>query len=204
MSELILYSLLLFSYTASSDNGLFCADICYGGGIEFYVESFILYNQDYEVIYIKEKPVANTFFIGNSGVVFALNERQLYLYGPDGAEKLLKDLNYPNGFGFSQDNSHFFASDKDGIFVYKLKGELIYKLSPGRLFISTEKARMIATISTDSLFLYKDGALQFIRCLSTPYTRSLYFSDDEKYITIEELGKIEVFDCHMGKRIEKE
>ncbi len=198
-------ALLFLTSTAqamsSSDNGLYHASITYGGGTEFFVETFALSNQNGEIMYTKENPDAHTFYISDSGVVFALNEKRLYLYDQNGDEVLLKNLNYPNGFGFSPDNFLFFVSDKDGVFAYTDDGELIYRFNPGRLFSSTIKGKMVAVISTDTLFVYENGVQKFTRKLSTPYTRSLSFSDDEKSIMVEIPSGIEIFDSQTGERL---
>ena len=203
MVAIILSVIVLFSQTISSDNGLFQASISYGGGMELSVETFVLYNQNSEIMYTKHKPTTNTYFISNTGVVFALNKKHLYFYNQKGEEVVLGNLHYPNGFGFSPSNEIFFASDKDGIFVYSDEGELMYTLKPGRLFSSTEKGSMVTTISTDTLFVYEDGIQKFMRRLSTPYARSLSFSDDEKSIIIEVPSGIEIFDSQTGKKIAK-
>lgn len=189
--------------TISSENGLYHASITYGGGVEFYVESFALLNQDGEIMYTKENPDAHAFYISDSGVVFALSKNRLYLYSQYGDEILLKELNCPNGFGFSPDNFLFFASDKDGILAYSNKGDPIYKLNQGRLFASTIEGKMVAIISTDTLFVYENGVqkFKFIRKLSTPYTRSLSLSEDEKSIIIEIPSGIEIFDFQTGERL---
>lgn len=187
--------------TISSESGLYHASVTYGGGVEFFVKSFALSNQNGEIMYIKENPDAHAFYISDSGVVFALSKNRLYLYGQYGDEILLKELNCPNGFGFSPDNFLFFASDKDGIFAYSNKGDPIYKFNQGRLFASTIEGKMVAIISTDTLFVYENGAQKFTRKLSTPYTRSLSLSDDKKSIIIEIPSGIEIFDFQTGERL---
>ena len=186
---------------SSSANGLYHASITYGGGEGFFVESFTLHNQNGETMYTKENPDACTFYISNSGVVFALNEKYLHFYDKNGGEMLLKNLNYPNGFGFSPDNYLFFVSDKDGILAYSHDGKLIYHFNPGRLFASTKKGRTVAVVSTDTLFVYENGVQKLTEKIPTPYTRSLSFSGDEKSIIIEIPSGIEIFDSQTGERL---
>ena len=186
---------------SSSDNGLYRASITHGGGVEFFVESFALQNQNGKTMYTKENPDAHTFYISDSGAVFALDEKYLYLYDKNGGEVFLKNLNYPNGFGFSPDNYLFFASDKEGIFAYSNEGELIFHFNPGRLFSSTVRGTMVAIISTDTLFVYENGVQKSAKKLSTPYARSLSFSDDEQSIIIEIPLGIEIFDSRTGERL---
>jgi len=107
--------ILLFSSTICSDNGLFHAVVEYGGGTELCVETFTLYGDNHELLYTKNKPVTHTFFIDNTGAVYALNEKQLYLYNHIGEEILLKDLDCANAFGFSPDSELFFASDREQV-----------------------------------------------------------------------------------------
>jgi len=197
----LLFLMSIAQATSSSDNGLYHASIAYGGGVDFLTESFALYNQDGEIMYTKENPDARTFYISDSGVVFALSDKHLYLYDQNGDEVTLKNLYYPNGFGFSPDNFLFFASDKDGIFAYSNDGELIYHFNPGRLFSSTVRGKMVAIISTDTLFVYENGIQKFTRKLSTPYTRRLLFSDNEKSIMVEIPSGIEIFDSQTGERV---
>jgi hypothetical protein len=193
--------IVLFTSTVSSDNGLFHAIIEYGGGAELSVESFTLYGDSNELLYTKSKPVTHTFYIGNTGVVYALNEKQLHFYNQNGEEILLKDLDCPNAFGFSPDNDLFFASDRNGLFVYSSDGELIYTFTPGRLFASTDKGKMIAVISTDTLFVYEDGKQKLIKQLSTPYIRNIFFSADGKSINVEMPSGIETFDTSTGREM---
>jgi hypothetical protein len=200
MTAITVGILLLFSFNLRSDNGLFHAIIEYGRGVELSAETFTLYGENNVLLYIRNKPAAHTFYIGNTGVVYALNEKQLYFYNHGGEETLLKDLNYPNAFGFSPDNDLFFASDRDGLFAYSSDGKLIYKFTPGRLFASTDKGKMIAVISVDTLFVYEDGSQKFVKQLSTPYTRNISFSGDEKSIIVELPSGTTVFDTETGER----
>ncbi len=197
----LLFLLVTAHAMMSSEHGLYHASVTYGGGVEYFVETFTLYDQNGNIMYTKENPDAKSFYISDSGVVFALSEKCLYLYKHNGDEKLLKEFNYPNGFGFSPDNFLFFASDKDGIFAYSSAGELIYEFNRGRLFSSTLEGKMVAIVSTDTLFVYENGVQKYIRKLSTPYTRSLSFSDHEKSITIEIPSGIEIFDSQTGERL---
>lgn len=166
----LLFMMRTAQATNSSDNGLYLTSITYSGAVEFFVESFALSNQNGEIMYIKENQDARTFYISDSGVVFALNEKYLYFYDQNGGEVILKNLNCPNGFGFSPDNFLFFPSDKDGIFAYSNEGKLVYHFNSGRLFSSTIKGKSIAIISIDTLLLYENGVQKFTKKLSTPYT----------------------------------
>lgn len=203
MTGYIFAIILLFSHNVESDNRSFWATVKYGGQLEFCAESFTLYERSGKILYTKKNPPANTFFISNSGAVFAINEHHLYLFDKNGKEKLLKDLNYPNGFEFSTDNSLFFASDKDGVFAFSNNGELFYKFNPGRLFSSTARGEKIGIVSTDTLFLYGNGQFKSFKILLTPYVRDIYFSTDEKIIIVAEPSLIECFDFETGKKLEK-
>jgi len=184
-------SLIIFALTINSPNGVYVGDVVYTGGTELITASFKLYDQNGNMLYHIINPEAITFFISNSGVVFATNEQNLYLYRINGEILTLKKLNYPNGFGFSPDNTIFFASDRDGIYAYSLSGELLYQLNPGRLFVSTDLAKKVAIVSNDTLFYYENGELKFQKILASPYVRSLKFFDDGNAIKIEIPDKIE-------------
>ena len=193
--------IFVFTHMVSSANGSFNASVIYGGSTELSVKSFTLCNQNHEIIYTKENIDLNTFYISNSGTVFALNEQKLFFYYSNGEEKLLKDLNYPNGADFEPDHSLFFVSDKDGIFTYSDNGKIKYTFNPGRLFSSLQKGSIVAIISNDTLSIYYDGVRKFERKLLTPYARSIVFSTDAKSIIIEEPSLIEVFDSPAGQEL---
>jgi hypothetical protein len=199
MAEIFVSIMLLLSYTIRSNNGVYRGTIVYGRDAHLAVESFTLYQND-ELVYTREKPDVSTFFLGNTGKVFALNDKCLYLYSQSGEALLLKELNYPNGFGFSPDNLLFFASDKDGVFAYSENGALVYTFKPGRLFASTEQGKMVAIISLDTLFLYEDGIQKFQWQLRTPYARTVFFSKDEGTIVVEEPSENEIFNFYTGKK----
>ena len=143
---------------------------------------------------------AQAFYISNTGVVFAVGKHDLYLYRIDGEEALLKELNCPNRFGFSPDNFLFFVSDKDGIIAYSEQGHVIYSFRPGRLFASTEQGELVAIISVDTLSLHEHGVQKFEVVLTTPYARSLVFSDDNSTIVVEVPTDTHIFDVHTGTR----
>lgn len=192
--------IFFFSYAINSDNGMYRCSVVYAKDADMAAESFSFYKND-ELIYSKEKPEVNTFFLSNTGNVFALNENRLYLYAQNGEETLLKNLRYPNGFGFSSDNVLFFCSDMDGICAYSNRGQLVYIFRPGRLFTSTEHGKKVAVISCDSLFLYEDHVQKFCRQLRTPYARAVFFSRDGSTIVVEEPLENEIFDSCTGEKV---
>lgn len=177
--------LILFTLTIKSANGMYIGDVTYTGGTNLLTASFKLYNQHGELIYQIIHPEAITFFISNTGEVFATNEQLLYLYKLNGTIAQLRSLHYPNGFGFSPDNTLFFASDLDGIYAYSMQGRVVYQFPPGRLFTSTAQGRKMAIISNDTLSYYQQGELKFQKILNNPFVRKIYFSDDEKMLHLE-------------------
>mgnify|MGYP005837341487 CR=1 FL=1 len=178
-------SFIMFALTIKSANGLYIGDVTYTGGTNLLTASFKLYNQEGHLFYQIIHPDAITFFISNSGEVFATNEKQLYFYTQTGSVAQLRNLQYPNGFGFSPDNTLFFASDRNGIYAYSMQGKIVYQLPPGRLFTSTTQGKRIAIISTDTLFYYQCGEFKFQKILSNPFVRKIYFSSDEKTLHLE-------------------
>lgn len=177
--------LILFTLTIKSANGMYIGDITYTGGTNLITTSFKLFNHQGNFMYQIIHPDAITFFISNSGEVFATNEQSVYLYNPDGTVMHLRNLHYPNGFGFSPDNRLFFTSDRDGIIAYSMQGKTIYQFPPGRIYASTANGKGMAIVSTDTLFYYQKGELKFQKVLSTPFIHKIYFSDDEKTIRLE-------------------
>lgn len=191
MPDIVLLCLIASSTAIVSNNSEFSAEVTYGGANELAVQAFTLYDHAGEVIYHKEMVRFHTFFISDLGNVFALNEKELCLFRQDGEELLLQDLTFPNGFGFADDGSVFFASDKQGISAYSNAGEQIYAFCPGRLFASADAGNRVAIISTDTLFLYYRGMLKETRLLSTPYARRLRFSNDKGSLVIDVPGGTE-------------
>jgi hypothetical protein len=194
MANLII---LVLGYAIGSQNGMFRAEISYRNGPVLMTSAFALYNKKDEIIYQKTEIEATTFFISNQGTVFALDEARVSFYDPAGGEKILKVLHYPNGAGFSSDQTVFFISDQTGISAYSLDGDLVHFLKPGRLFEGQGRGRIVATISNDTLSIYDDGVERFVYRLSTPYARSLRFSDDK--IIVEEPVRDEVFDLGIER-----
>ncbi len=184
MIEILLGLFYLFSIDLSSENGVFSAQIDHSGNTNCFTRHFTMYKHDL-ISYTKEELQAHTFYISDTGTVFALSDLQLYFYDQQGNVKTLKDLIYPNGFGFSTDKHHFFASDRNALNIYSRTGELVYELKPCRLFIGFEQCRFIATVSNDTLFFYEDGIEIAIRCLSTPYIRRLDISVDKRCVIVE-------------------
>ncbi len=176
--------LMIFAVRISSANGAYVGDIIYSGGADLIATSFKLYDQKGDMLYHIINPEAITFFISNSGEVFATNEQILFLYNLSGKITFIKRLNYPNGFGFSPDNTLFFASDQDGIYAYSMSGGLVFQFNAGRLFVSTNQARKFAVVSNDTLSYYEEGRLKFQTLLSTPFVRKIYFSENEKTIHV--------------------
>ncbi len=193
MNVLIAGFLISLGASVRSDNGLFYASIEYRGSADFITESFVLYDRSGTVLYSKKDVAVNTFFICNTGNVFALSEHDLFLYQVDGSEMLLRELVYPNGFGFSRDNSLFFASDREGLFVYSYEGVLVHTYRSGRLFASTGNGESVAVISADTLFSYHNGSLIDTELLPSPYARDVCFSVDAESIKVKLPGTVEVY-----------
>ena len=204
MNVLLITLLIFFSTSIESDDGSFRASVEYGGGTELMTESFVLYDRYDVVVYMKSNSTLNTFFISNTGSVFALNEHRLCFYHQDGREKMLKELVYPNGFGFSSDNSIFFASDREGLFAYSGDGNLVHKYRPGRLFTSSTKGENVAIISADTLFVHEDGSIIDTEFLSSPYASDLYYSADGKSIVVQIPGAAETYDIRTRSWVKKE
>lgn len=202
MTETILLCLIASSMTISSSNNEFAAVITYGGATELAVQSFTLYDHAGEVMYRKDMVRFHTFFISDLGYVFALNEKELCLFRQDGGELLLQDLTFPNGFGFADNGSIFFASDKRGIFAYSNAGEVVHEFCPGRLFAGVDRGNKVAIISTDTLFLYDRGVLKGTRLLSTPYARRVRFSNDKRFLVIDVPGGTESLD--FNREVDRE
>jgi len=204
MIEILLNYVIIAALTIASNNGEFSALVDYGKDAELVEQSFTLYDKAHEVIYHKQMLRVHTFFITNVGSVFALNEYELHFYHQDGEEIYLQNLEYPNGFGFSGDNSLFFASDRQGISTYSGGGELIQKFRPGRLFADADGGKKVAIISTDTLFLYDGGMLECMKILSTPYARRVRFSDDSRSVIIEVPKGVEIIDVRIDEGVELE
>jgi len=192
---------IIFALTLKSSNGQFTGAVDYTGGHDLVTKSFTLY-QGGTLLYKMANPKAITFFISNSGTVFACNEKFLYVYDPTGRVSLIKELNYPNGFAFSPDNSLFFASDINGLFAFANAGELVYEVNPCRLFSSTSDGDEIVTISMDTLYVYEKGILKYQRLLKTLYTRTISIMNEES-IKVEEPSVIELFNLNTGEKLEE-
>jgi len=204
MIVFIISLILPLTTDVHSDNGMFHASVDYFGGTELITGSFVLHDQYGDVLYTKTDLVVSTFFICNKGTVFAMNERLLYFYYPDGREKVLKELVYPNGSGFSPDNSLFFVSDRDGIFAYSQEGVLTNTYHPGRLFACSGDGQSFAVISADTLFVYCHGDLMDTENLSSPYARVVYFSAGAESVVVGLRGDIEVYDMSAGTLVKPE
>jgi hypothetical protein len=201
---LIIGLIISLSVNIHSDNGSFRAVIQYCGGAEYITESFVLHDRFGDALYTKRNVELHTFFICNTGGVFALNEKLLCFYYPDGREISLKELLYPNGFGFSPDNSLFFASDRDGLYAYSQDGILVSVYRPGRLFASTERGDYVAVISADTLFVYDNGTLRDTEFLPSPYAHDLLFSADEKNILVRFPGTDCIYDTGTRTWVEQQ
>ncbi|UCD19951.1 MAG: hypothetical protein JSU64_02105 [candidate division WOR-3 bacterium] len=201
---MILSLMISFTVDVGSSNGLYRAAVRYGGGSELITSSLTLYDAYDNVLYVKNNITMNTFYVCDNGNVFALNEHRLYFYRVDGSEMLLQELSYPNGFGFSPDNTVFFASDRAGLFAYSDEGSLTGKYRPGRLFASTNGGAAVAVISADTLFVYQSGGLVDREFLSSPYVLDVYFSGDGESIVVRLPGDIRViYDLHRREWVEQ-
>lgn len=186
--------------TIRSDNGMYTAVISFENGHNLTDATFSLQDKEGIVLYTKDNLASQTFFVSNSGTVFSVDDNTLYHYNKEGDERILKTLEHANGFSFSPDNLLFFASDKEGIFVYSATGSLIHTLDPGRLFDCAENGRQIAVVSNDTLSLYHDGILQQVILLPTPYIHALKFYDDGSSIEIESLSGTLFFDTGLIRK----
>lgn len=196
-------SLLIFTLTIESINKEFIGEVIYTGGTELHCSSFTLYNKEGHKLYSILNPAATAFYVSDSGVVFATNETKLFLYGLDGKVKEILPLDYPNGFGFSPDNTLFFVSDRNGIYGFTISGKLRYQFTPGRLFASTEMGKRVCVVSNDTLSFYEEGRLKFIRLVESPYIRAINFSSDGNLVQVKMAGDSLFYDFETGEVIEE-
>jgi hypothetical protein len=198
MSHFILLVALVTMHTVSSNNGKFTGIVDYTGAHELKTKSFTLYHNG-TVLYTLDNPAAITYFVSDSGTVFACNEQRLYFQDMSGASRVLAELEYPNGFAFADDNSLFFASDINGLHVFSVRGDPVATLLPCRLFAVNDLNSLVGSISTDTLYVQdiRTGDLLNRVILKTPFARSLSFIDDHA-VSIEEPLMVERFDCFTG------
>lgn len=198
--------LLMVTLSASqsvfSPNQQFQGIIEYTEKIDLTTRTFTLLNAAGETLYTKISPPAITFYVNNPGTVFAADEGNLFYYNTTGQDTILKNLHYPNGFGFSPDYTVFFASDKDGLNSYGLDGRPRHIYQPCRLFASAENEMVVAAVVNDTLTIYHDGQLRFTVTLATPYIHEITITPDGRIITLKEPEGIELFDAITGKKLE--
>ena len=199
----IIIIFLLSSQSVFSPNGQYQGIIEYASVIDLTTLTFTLIDTAGDTLYTKFNPGPITYYVTDDATVFATNETKLYYYLPNGRDTLLKNLNYPNGFGFSPDYSLFFASDRDEITVYCTGGKLLLQLKPARLFASTTQGLKIATVSGDTLIIYQEGKEKHIIKLATPYIHELSFSPDGQTVSLKEPDGKEIFDANSGKKMEE-
>jgi hypothetical protein len=200
MGNLIFLVTLIALKTLSSSNGQFTGIVDYTGGHDLRAKSFILYHQGV-LLYTIEDPAAITYFASDSGTVFACNEQRLYFFDISGDSRVLAELNYPNGFALTADNSLFFASDKNGLHVFSARGDPVATLLPCRLFAFNDLNSLVASISSDTLYVQdtRTGDLLSRATLKTPFARAISFIDD-RTVSIEEPSVSEQFNCLAGAR----
>lgn len=198
--------LVAYFFTAQSvfsPQGKYQGIIDYASAIDLTTVSFTLTDAAGDTLYTKVDPEPITFYVTDAATVFAANEKKLFFYRQNGRDTLLKDLNFPNGFGFSPDHSLFFASDRDEITIYCLGGKLQLRLKPARLFASTSQGSKIATVSNDTLVIYHEGKEKYVVQLATPYIHELSFSRDGQKIILKEPDGKEIIDADTGKKMEE-
>lgn len=202
--ESILTMVLLSTQSVFSPRGQYQGIIEYASVIDLTTVSFTLTNAAGDTLYTKTDPEPITFYVTDDATVFATNETKLFFYRQNGKDTLLKDLNFPNGFGFSPDHSLFFASDRDEITAYCSGGKLQLRLKPARLFASTNRGMKIATVSGDTLIIYHEGKEKYVVKLATPFIHELSFSPDGKTICLKEPAGKETLDADSGLKLEEE
>lgn len=203
MIESLLTLVLLSAQTVFSPNGHYQGIIEYASVIDLTTLSFTLTDTAGDTLYTKLNPEPITYYVTDDATVFATNETKLYFYLRNGRDTLLKNLNYPNGFGFSPDYSLFFASDRDELTAYCTGGKLRLRLKPARLFASTAQGMTVATVSGDTLIIYHEGKEKYAVKLATPFIHELAFSPDEQSILLKEPSGKEIFDANSGKKREE-
>ena len=183
MQITLLFVILVPQIVVESPDHFFHANVEYYPGTELIARSLTLMH-DQTVIFTKSEPRGSTFLINRSGTVFGIGADALYFYDHQGNEVLLQQLNAPNGFGFSPDNSIFIASDLSGLCIYDRDGKLNYSLPSCRLFACSDGAEIVATVTSDSLFVYEKGSRIYSAVLSSPYVRSIAINEDNRSIQL--------------------
>jgi len=194
---------LLSTQSVFSPNGKYQGIIEYAMVIDLTTVSFTLIDAAGDTLYTKSNPEPITFYVTDDATVFATSESKLFFYRQNGSDTLLKNLKYPNGFGFSPDHSLFFASDRDEITGYCTGGKLLLRLKPARLFASSAQGLKIATVSGDTLLIYQEGKEKHIIKLATPFIHELSFSPDGQTVLLKEPDGKEIFDANSGKKMEE-
>jgi len=200
MNIIPLICLALANVTMESPDGSMYAVIEYYPGTVLWTEHFTLYTRTGDRIYRINDHPAHTYFICNTGNLYAMNERDLWFFDRNGKEIWHRSLHAVNTSGFSADNTVFFLSEKSGIRVYDNDGNVEHDLPPGRLFSSVNKGDLIAVVSSDTAYYYEHGELVHTIPLSSPYVWQIAFSDDHTTIEIEYVDHLEIIDCATGTR----
>jgi sugar lactone lactonase YvrE len=204
MFESILTIVLFSTQSVFSPHGQYQGIIEYASAIDLTTVSFTLTNAAGDTLYTKTDPEPITFYVTDDATVFATNETKLFFYRQNGRDTLLKNLNFPNGFGFSPDHSLFFASDRNEITAYCSGGKLQLRLKPARLFASSDRGSKIATVSNDTLVIYHEGKEKHVVKLATPFIHELKISPDGQTIYLKEPVGKEIFDVDTGLKLEEQ
>ncbi|MEO0116229.1 MAG: hypothetical protein ABIK97_01650 [candidate division WOR-3 bacterium] len=185
-----------FLYSAG---GQFLYQIEYGREAigEIPVKRFSLYDRKGDLLWSKEFPEEEAFFVSDLGWVVGVfgshPKARLTFYDGKGKIKKRLEIEYPYGYSFSQTGNFFYANTARGILAFNREGKVIRNFGFGGPFFPSPDDKFFAVRREDSLFLFKEGKNFGKFPLASLMFRDLAFSSDNKLLAVAEKHHISLF-----------
>lgn len=189
-----------------STGGAFLYQIEYSteGVGEVPIKKFSLYDKKKNLLWSKELPGEEAFFVADAGWVVGVfgsyPKARLTFYDLKGRVKKQVEVEYPHGYSFSQAGNFFYANTAKGILAFNPEGKIVRNFGFGGPFFPSPDDKFLALIKEDNLLLFKEGKTFGKSTLPSLLFRDLAFSSNNKFLVVGEKHTLSLF--ALGKNLQ--
>ncbi len=125
------------------------------------IKRFSIYDKEKNLLWQKENPQEEAFFVSDAGWVVGLfgshPKARLTFYDIKGKRVHQEEIDYPYGYSFSKTGNLFYANTSKGILGFNSQGKVVRNFGYGGHFFPSPDDKFFAVIKEESLKIFKEG-----------------------------------------------
>jgi outer membrane protein assembly factor BamB len=191
----------------SSVSGNYQYHIRYGAEApgEIPIEHFALKDRNGVLLWEKELPGQEAFYVSDAGSVVGLfgsgPNARLTFFDRTGKVVARQGLPFAADGRFSVQGLYFYVNSGQGVLAYDGQGRLQHRFGPASCFQVSDDDRLMATARGNEARLHVTGRLRAQLRLSSPYVRGIAFSPDGARLAIAERAGVTLYATSDGTEL---